>query len=77
MDDVLSEARLSTGRAGGQAGCGFQRIPFGIPWEFYRELIGNQQEMATGYQAEGQAPVKLGTFSSNTQKSRDQSGKLD
>lgn len=33
--------------------------------------------MTKGCQAAGQAPVKLGTFSSNAQMSRDQSGELD
>lgn len=42
----------------------------GFPWE----LVGSQQAVITGCHAAGQAPVKLGTFSSNAQQSGEQSG---
>lgn len=78
-DHVLSrqESRMSTGKAGGLGRLWIIRDPFGISWEFYEELIENQQEMTKGCQAAGQTPVKLGTFSSNAQKSREQGGELD
>ena len=54
--DVMTRTMFSTRQetwlsAGGQEGrrarqvVNSQRIPFGIPWEFYRELVGSQQEM--------------------------------
>lgn len=42
----------------------------GFPWE----SVGSQQGVITGGHAAGQAPVKLGTFSSNAQQSWVQSG---